>query len=143
LSQITAITPVPLFSGVKLFGDYDSFAMVDLQLGTVLEIDTFLGLTPGTTKYPADVGGNIFAMRGQWLGDSPTAVETQYMALTTFAGIAATFRRPTGGIYPGNAWREHNCYFTVSDLSVGTIQQLGINWYGMTYSLVLRQVAKA
>lgn len=140
MSQITATTPIPLFCGQSVFGDFDSFVQPELLDQTAAGIDAFLGLENVTTSYGADSSGQLFAITGKFLGASSGIVEAQLAQLESFIGVVATYRRPTNDIYPSNAWHEHNCYFTANDLVFGSIQQIGVNWFGLDYSLVIRQI---
>jgi hypothetical protein len=140
LSQITAQTPVPLFAGMSLFGDFDSFAQPELQHYTAAAIDEFLQLPEGTTTYGADPSGRLFAIQGKFLGASSGIVEAQLAQLESFIGVVADYRRPTGDIYPSIIWPEHNCYFTAGDLVFGSIQQVGVSWFSLSYSLIIRQI---
>lgn len=138
MSQITAVTPVPLLGGQSIFGDFDSFQQPELQDQSAAGVDAFLGVEG--TRYGADSSGRLFAITGKFLGASSGIVEAQLAKLESFIGVVATYRRPTGDIYPSNAWHEHNCYFTADDLVFGTITQIGISWFGLDYSMVLRQI---
>jgi hypothetical protein len=140
LTQITAQTPIPLFAGQNLFGDFDSFTQPELQNQTAAGIDAFLGLEVGSTRYGADSSGQLFAIKGKFLGSTSGIVEAQLAQLESFIGVVASYRRPTNDLYPSTIWEEHNCYFTAGDLVFGSITQLGVSWYGLDYSLVIRQI---
>ena len=131
----------PYFAGQMIFGDLDSFKQTYPYRGTTLEIDEFLGLTEGTTIYAADPGGKLFFVSGTFKGPSTDAVAAQVAFLQEFAGFVGVYRRPTNDIPPSDVQIIHNCYFTVNDLTFGTVTQLGVNNYGQTYALVIRQKA--
>lgn len=132
----------PTFDGAPVFGEQPAFKMVNLQLGTTAELDTFLGLPTGTNRYPADAGGQVFGVQGQFVGNTVSSVQQQVQTLLNFAGISATFLRPTGFAWPGIARQEFNCRFTSNDFSApGGIQRIGVNQWGLNFNLVMRKVS--
>lgn len=135
---------MPVFDGTAIFGDFDSFHVAPLALTTAADIDIFLGRTIGTTEYGADPGGHLYGITGQFKAQTSAAVTAQLEALQALAGIVAYFRRPTYDRFPSTIWPTPNCYFTLADLvpNPAGIQTIALNSYGLTYTMVLRQIPR-
>jgi hypothetical protein len=131
---------IPLFNGMKIFGNPDSFRIYELLLNTPAKIDAFLGLTAGTTLYGADPsGGSLIPISGQWLDRSIPLVQAKLAAFQAQEGVVADFYQPVRDIYPADFALKKNCRFSYTDYTIGSVTQLGQSWFGLTYKLVLRQ----
>jgi hypothetical protein len=130
----------PLFCGQPIFGDLASFEHFPLYKGTPLELDAFLGLPSGTTKYGADSAGGLFAVRGTFKDYTSEGVTEQLEFMQSFIGICATYRKLTGEIFPCQVQPEPNCYFTAGDLTFSEPAQIAYNQFGINYSLVIRKI---
>jgi hypothetical protein len=137
----TSGQPVPpLFAGQPIFGDLDSFQQPSVLLNTPAEIDAFLGLSPGTTRYACDPGGNLFPVTGTFKDYTSELVTAQLAVMQGFIGQVSTYRKLTGDIFPSQVQPEPNCYFTAGDLTSSAPAQIGYNQWGINYSLLIRKI---
>jgi hypothetical protein len=133
----------PLFDGQPIFGDLSSFAITPLIQGRAIDVDDFLGLTPGTTKYGADPsGGQLYGITGALISSSVAGVEALQAALLSYAGPCCQLGYPTGLAWPGNWQTWPTCFFEPAEFipSLSGIQPARGNQYSLSYSLVVRRV---
>jgi hypothetical protein len=130
----------PLFSGQPIFGALESFEHFPLYLGTPAEIDAFLSLPEGTTKYGSEPAGGLFAVRGTFKDYTSEGVTEQLGVMQSYFGIVSTYRKLTGEIFPAQVQPEANCFFTAGDLTSSEPSQIGYNQWGLNYSLVIRKI---
>lgn len=131
--------PPPLFAGQPLFGELDNFVQFPLEQPSVEFMQDFLGQS---VQYGPSPGTRLFAVTGQWIGRTEDEVANQEAKLLSFVGEAQTYRRPTGDIFPATVQILHNCYFSAEDFAPDPsgIQSLGINRFGLRFSLILREI---
>lgn len=145
MAKATSKVDIPQFDGQPIFGDLNSFAVVELvpgKAGGAATIDGFLGLTPGTTQYGPDSSGAAWGITGALIGPSSGAVATLEATLLGFAGISSRFGIPTGLPYPGDYVFLSSCYFVAPEFvpSPGGIVPIGGGQWSLGYSLVVRQI---
>ena len=125
----------PTFDGQQIFGDLPSFEVEQLVHGRPLDVDLFLGFTPGTTLHGADPsGGRLFGIIGALIAPSPAAVAALRAAILSFAEITATFGTPTGLPFPGDFQQWPSCYFVPAESvpSAGGITSIDGSMYSLT-----------
>jgi hypothetical protein len=133
----------PVFNGRAIFGADANFTFTDLAQRRALDVDIFLGLTPGTTAYGADPsGGRIFGITGALVATSADAVTALAATLLSLAGPVCSFGMPTGLPFPGNYYFWGACYFVAAEFipaPAGAIS-IGGGMWSLSYSMVIRHV---
>lgn len=132
----------PLFNGQPIFGDLNTFDTQLLVKGRGLDVDNWLGLTPGTTKYgAAPSGGQLYGVTGAFIAPTAAAVELLQATLLSYAGQSGEYAYPTGLPWPGNWQFWANCYFVPAEYvpSVNGILPTIGNQYSLSYVLVVRR----
>jgi hypothetical protein len=131
----------PTFDGQAIFGDLASFAYAQLVQGRPIDVDTWLGLAPGTTTYGADPNGRLFGVRGTFIATTIAGVWALESTLYSFAGLAASFGVPTGLPWPGDYYFWPSCLFTLADYQPAATTPIPANgnMYALAYSIVIRQ----
>lgn len=132
----------PLLDGIPVFGDPSQFSSAQFG-GPPANEDTFLGLTPGTTRYAPAANGAAWAVAGVLVGPTPAAVSAAQAQLQACAGLEpVAFARPTGLQFPGDYEVRQSCYFEPGELvfSPGGIVEITSSSYSIGYKLVLHQV---
>jgi hypothetical protein len=135
---------IPTFDGQPIFGPLANFTVAKLPFGTALEIDSFLGLTPGTTQYGADggPGGRLWGITGQFIEATSEAVSADQATLLSFVGITARLGIPTYDVFPSDYQFVPKCYFVATDYApsgAGIVSAPG-GTYSLSYSLVIREI---
>jgi hypothetical protein len=140
-----SITPPPLaptFAGLVLFGDQPSFSAVQMG-GPATSVDTFLGLTSGTTPYGFMAGSRGWGITGAFITSSADGCTTAAAALAAMAGITSVLQLPAnnGPIASLNWARHNNCCMQPTEFITnpdGPVSSEGGN-YTLTYNAVFRQ----
>lgn len=129
------------FSSRKLQGDYSATALYNSQLP--LNIDAFLGLTPGTTKFgPIDNGG-VWAVSGVFYDLSPQGIATQQSFLLGFANTPSLWLRPTGYQWPANAEYWKNSIFRPQEVVFSPTATAAGNQYTCSYNMIIRTLGNS
>jgi hypothetical protein len=132
-------SPPPFFAGMELFGSHDEFVEVQLEQNTLPYMEAFIG---HSIPYGPSPGTQIFCLTGQWTGFTEDEVLEKQAKLLSFVGQPETYLRPTGDIFPSTIQPIHNCYFTSDDFAADPngVQNLGPNFFGLRFSLILREI---
>ena len=132
----------PLFDGQPIFGDLPSFATQLLIQGRPVDVDNWLGLTPGTTLYGADLsGGQLYGVTGAFIASSVPAVEALQAKIQSYAGLSCLYGYPMALKWPDNWLFWPNCYFELAEYvpsTAGIVAAPG-NMYSLSYKLVIRR----
>jgi hypothetical protein len=129
-----------LFDGQPVFGNESSLVAKFLSGPSAAGIDSFLSLTPGTTKFGANDTGKLIGVSGQFTGVTSAAVSALSAVLTGYAGIAGSFVLSPGTTMSGEVNGVPAAYFTSTDIVLGSVTGSGSAW-AQTFSLVLRVLA--
>lgn len=129
-----------LFDGQPLFGNESNLVANFLPGPSAAGIDTYLSLSPGTTKFGASDSGKLIGVSGSFTGTTSAAVSAESAALTAFAGISGSFVLSPGTVMTGGVNGVLAAYFTSTDVVLGSVTGSGSSW-AQTYILVLRVLA--
>ena len=134
--------PAAVLAGQSLFGDTPSFYSYQLNNTTdsAVQVDNWLGNTPGTTQYGVQSGGRIWLVSGLFIGDSPTDIANQQSLLMSYAGITATVGLPTGYAWPQDFKWWKGGRFNANEVVLGSTTSYAGNRYQAPFKMIIRQI---
>ena len=132
-----------LFDGQPIFGSVGQVATAAFS-PTCAEVDAFLGLPVGTTKF---ANTPMYTVTGTLTGPNVEAVQVAQWQLASFARtgpgrLCAPFARDNGLPWPGGYEVDPSCYFLRNELVFNPAGIIGptSGIYSISYVMVIRRV---